>query len=293
MRVLQLGTVVALAVAAPGAAAADGYSLPWQLRPAAIKTGLRSDSAIAFYDSGGSGHALATILGGSYAVLPTLGVSARIGLVYNAPPGPDSNAAAATNLALGGTYLIELLPELKLGLFLGLALPTASGGGNRPDPATLLATRVGLLARSAMDNALFAVNDITIFPAIDLAFVSGGLTVQAEATLLELIRVRGEQAQTDAAKSNFTAGVHVGYFLRPEVSIGMELRHQRFFSTPAAVAKDPSTRENTTIAVGPRLHLALGPELQFLPGLAFAAGLSGPVRASMYRIVQVDLVLTF
>ncbi len=46
------------------------YSLPWQLRPAAAATVIRSDTALAFHDDAtGSGtHAVAEMLLGSYKV---------------------------------------------------------------------------------------------------------------------------------------------------------------------------------------------------------------------------------
>ena len=39
---------------------------------------------------------------------------------------------------------------------------------------------------------MFAVNYLAIFPGVDLAYVSAGLTVQGEVTLFQLTRVRGD-----------------------------------------------------------------------------------------------------
>ena len=81
-----------------------------------------------------------------------------------------------------------------------------------------------------MDNSMFAVDYFTIFPGADLAYVAHGLTVQAEATLFQLTRVRGKDTVPgkDSSNTNLTAGLHVGYFVIPQFSVGVELRHQRW-----------------------------------------------------------------
>ena len=75
-------------------------------------------------------------------------------------------------------------------------------------------------ARAQLDNALFAVNDLALIPGFGAAYVSGGLTVQVEITLLQLMRVRGEAAQPEASKTNMTTGLHGGYFFLPQLSAG-------------------------------------------------------------------------
>ena len=71
-----------------------------------------------------------------------------------------------------------------------------------------------------MDNALFAVNDCTVIPGASVAYVAHRVTVQAEATLLQLTRVRGDKVQAEASKTNCTSGLHVGYFVDKMVSLG-------------------------------------------------------------------------
>src|SRR6187397_977069 len=49
------------------------YSIPWQLRPAAAATVVRSDTAMAFYENpatGESGTTVASMLLGSYKITP-------------------------------------------------------------------------------------------------------------------------------------------------------------------------------------------------------------------------------
>ncbi len=192
--------------------------------------------------------------------------------------------------------MFDLTPEFRLGLFLGLTVPVGTGGGDHPDAGQKLALAAGIRARSAMDNAMFAVNDFVVFPGVDVAYVSHGFTAQAEATLFQLTRVRGsEDPTTDSSRTNFTTGLHVGYFFIPAFSFGAELRHQRWLSTPKAVAADKTgaARDTTTIAFGPRFHIKVGKDEWLRPGVAFALPLDDPMSKASYKTVQVDVPFAF
>ena len=299
---MKLGPSIAAALAAlAGAASASAqttpaaspppYSLPWQLRPAVAATVVRSDTTVASHDdaAGDGTFTIASMLLASYKVTPELAPFVRFGVVGT----PD--AAAIANPAFGATFSFKLPEHLRLALFLGLTVPVGMGGGDTPDKDTAAAAKAGILARSAMDNAMFAVNDFTIFPGVDLAWVDHGLTFQIEATILGLSRVRGSAVQKDARKVNFTSGLHVGYFVIPELSLGAEIRHQRWLSTPKAVAADAtdSLRDTTTFAIGPRAHLKLGPTTWLRPGIAYARGIDDPMGKAGYNNVQIDLPLSF
>jgi hypothetical protein len=289
------------------------YSLPWQLRPVVAGNVVRSDTALALYEdptTGQAGSTVASLLLASYKVTDELAPMVRLGVVSNSPPTGDS-AFGFLNPVVGATYAIKPAKPLRLAFFLGAALPLGSGGGDDASPKAAAANAAGMRARSAMDNAMFAVNDFTIFPGVGLAFLHSGFTVQVEATLLQLMRVRGgtqpamgSPKNPDSSKTNFTTGLHVGYFLFPFLSVGAELRHQRFLSTPRAVAldDDPEStpaiapqglRDTTTFAVGPRFHLQLTEKLWLRPGFAFAMALDAPMERAEYKIVQLDLPLAF
>jgi hypothetical protein len=286
---------LALATAASSSAPAP-YSLPWQLRPAVVATVVRSDTAQAFFHdaAGNAGQTTASTLLVSYRVLPELAPFVRLAVVGNFPP-TGAAAASFVNPVVGAFWASKPSPDLRLAAMLGVTIPAGMGGGDAPPPATAAATRSGILARSALDNALFAVNDFTIIPGVDLAWVAHGFTVQLEATLLQLIRVRGAAVQPDAFKTNLTSGLHVAYFVLPQLSLGAELRYQRWLSTPAAVAADPTgaQRDTLSFAAGARGHFKLSDSLWFRPGLAYAHGLDDPMNALGYQIVQVDLPLVF
>jgi hypothetical protein len=281
------------------------YSIPWQLRPTAAATVLRSDTAFAFYESPAEkgGFTLASMLLGSYKLTPEFAPLVRLGVVSNSPPDGTATASGAAleskasflNPVVGGTYLFNLSPDFKLAAFLGLTIPVGSGGGDKPDPSVVAANGAGIVTRSAMDNAMFAVDYFTIFPGVGLAYVAHGVTVQVEATLLQLMRVRGEGTPpgADSSKTNFTAGLHVGYFFIPQLSAGIELRHQRWLSTPASVKLASATRDTTTAAVGLRVHIKLSDTTWLRPGIAYARALDDPMDAANYNIVQLDIPISF
>jgi hypothetical protein len=277
------------------------YSLPWQLRPAAIGTVVRSDTAFAFYEnpmSGESGSTVASMLLGSYKVSDAFAPLVRLGVVSNSPPdGPMSPGSGFNfiNPVVGGTYLFKLSPDFRLAAFLGLTAPIGGGGGDSPDPANATANAAGIAARSAMDNAMFAVNYFTVFPGVGFAYVNHGVTVQVEATLLQLLRVRGENhpAGADSSRTNLTMGLHVGYFFIPQLSAGAELRHQRWLSTPAAIEANDALRDTSTFAIGLRGHFKLSDTIWLRPGLAYARALDDPMDAAKYNIVQLDIPLAF
>lgn len=283
------------------------YSLPFQLRPAAASTVIRYDEAFAFYEDPGthdSGFATVPILTFSYKVVKGFAPMVRLGLVSNSPPKTKNPMTGAItqpasgvdflNPILGGTYSLELSPELRLAFFLGFTIPIGGGGGDHPDAGDKAARgAAGIYTRSAMDNAMFAVNDFTFFPGVDFAFVKAGFTAQAEATLLQLTRVRGSTDQPDSSKTNLTMGLHVGYFVIPAISLGAELRHQRWLTTPSTVTATPTSRDTTTIAVGPRFHFQISKGRWLRPGVAFAFPLDDPMKKSSYKILQIDVPFSF
>lgn len=303
-------TLLAAALALPSLVAAQDapppppppYSLPWQLRPAAVANVVRSDTAIAMYepevaDSGGT--TIASTLLASYKVTPDIAPMLRLGIVSNSPPEvggvtPDSGFGFL-NPILGGTWAFALSPNMKLALFLGLSVPIGSGGGNDPDPENRAAMlKYGIPARSAMDNAMFAMNYFTVFPGVDFAFVHSGFTAQAEVTFLQLLRVRGDDQDTDSSRTNLTMGLHLGYFIIPMLSVGADLRYQRWLASKTFLDDDNDKNDDTaSFAIGPRFHFKLSDTMWIRPGLAYARGIDNPMRENGYNILQVDVPVSF
>ncbi len=176
------------------------------------------------------------------------------------------------------------------------------GSGDHPEPGIAAANTAGLQARSGMDNSMFAVNYFTGIVGGDIAYVDRKLTVQGEATLFQLLRVHGDDAgnaSTDAARTNSTMGLHLGYFVIPALSFGAELRYQRWLSTPTKlnmgvkVDFSAASMDTTTVAIGPRAHFAVGKGVWLRPGISYARVLDQPLANQSYNMVQVDLPVVF
>jgi hypothetical protein len=258
---------------------------------------IRSDTSIALYKNPvnkESGSTIASMLLGSYKVTDDFAPLIRLGIVSNSPPTPAKGATVFTNPVLGGLYGLKF-GDFKLGLFLGLTIPIGGGGGNTPKPENRAAMlQGGISARSAMDNAMFAMNYFTIFPGVGFAYIKDGLTLQAEATVFQLTRVKGDKIPgEDSSRTNFTSGIHAGYFFIPQLSAGVELRHQRWISTPTAVKTRDALRDNTTVAIGPRAHFKLGEKSWLRPGVSVALPIDSPMKNADYVIAQIDIPFVF
>jgi hypothetical protein len=147
------------------------------------------------------------------------------------------------------------------------------------------------------------VNYFTVLPGVGFAFVDSGFTAQVEVTVLQLLKTRGPAA-VDESNTNLTSGIHLGYFVLPSLSIGGEVRHQRWLSTPTAIQEGagmpPRTaeqesmlRDTTTFAVGPRFHVKLSDKSWIRPGFAFAMPIDKPLADSKYKVVQLDIPYAF
>jgi hypothetical protein len=264
---------------------------------------VRSDTAIASYDgkdaSGATqgGTTVATMLLASYKVTPQLAPMVRLGWVRNTPP-VGNTGSALVNPIVGVTWGQKLGHDLRLAAFLGVTAPIGQGGGDSPDPTTAAATKAGVAARSAMDNAMFQVNYFTVIPAVDLAWVAHGVTLQAEVGLLQLTRVRGEKASPDSSNTNSVFGFHAGAFVLPQLSFGGEVRYQRWLTTPSLM-KDTAgnaveaKRDNLTAALGARGHFKVGKTSWLRPGVAYARAFDKPMKDASYNIVQADLLFAY
>jgi hypothetical protein len=298
-------TAVANANLAPAVAPAPPpppYSLPWQLRPVAAASVVRSDTAVAFYDNGmgASGSTVATMLLASYKVTPSLAPMVRLGFVQNDAPAAGADGTSFVNPVVGATYARKI-NALRWAAFLAGTVPIGMGAGNTPDAGAATADTAGVRARSAMDNAMFAVNYFTAIVGGDLAYVDHKVTVQLEATLFQLMRVRGENAgsATDSSRTNSTVGLHAGYFIVPFLSLGGELRYQRWLTTPTQLSmgnKVPIAdvaKDTMTVAFGPRAQFQLSKGIFLRPGISYARALDKPVSDASYNVIQVDLPLYF
>lgn len=302
------GTPALSATATPPVPAAPAippppYSLPWQLRPVTVGNVVRSDTATAFYKdaAGNTGSTVATMLLASYKVTPELAPMVRMGLVKNDAPGAGADGSSFVNPIVGVTYS-KKLGSFRLAPFLATTIPIGTGAGDTPDLGTNGANAAGIRARSAMDNAMFAVNYMTGIAGVGFAYVDHKFTAQLEATVLQLFRVRGDNAApaTDSTRTNSTVGLHLGYFIIPQLSVGGDLRYQRWLSHPTnrnmAGANVPiidANMDTVTFAVGPRAHFKLSKTMWLRPGISYARGLDAPLTTTSFNVVQVDVPFVF
>jgi hypothetical protein len=273
------------------------YSLPWLLRPAVPASVLRLDETIAFFEdpaSRTSGTTYVTSLIGSYKLAPEWSLVFRETWVRNDAPGggPDPSGSGFSNALVGANYSRTFGAGWRWTGFLASTIPIGSGGGESPNAGASAAMNAAIPARSAMDNALFAVNYWTVIGGLDLTYLAPEVSLQAEVTVLQLTRVRGPDTQ-DSSRTNFTAGIHAGHFFSPAVSLGAEFRVQRWLTNAAPVRSDPAAREQFTFGIGPRLHLKVGDSGWFRPGLSYTRALDDPMAAKNYNIVQIDLPYAF
>lgn len=298
------------------------YSLPWQVRPVTVGNSVRWDNTIAHYEDwmGRGGLTYATILNAAVKIPGTgdpgngLGALLRLPVVYDSPPGGTPEGAAFGNPLVGVAYGVKVPKPFRLNLSVGFGLPIGMGGGDKPDAGQKNARVKGSPARAWMDAALFLVNDFGITPGLDFAYVDHGLTVQVETTLLQFLRVRGCSEpnatpavcdQKEDAKTNFNASLHIGYFVIPMLSLGLDFRYQRWLNAPLAVentkptlangyATQSDAYDNLTFALGPRVHIPIG-KMWLRPGVAYVRALDKPMAASTpnYHMVQIDVPFQF
>lgn len=277
----------------PNSPAPPPYSLPWQLRPVTAATVVRLDETFAMFRNSAGDGGLTAVTSGivSWKASPSWVLLGRLSWVTNDPPGTAASGSAFSNVLAGVSY-VRPLGALRSASFLAVALPTGQGGGDSPAPATAVGVAAGIPARSGMDNALFAVNYWTAIAGFSVARVTPALTAQAEATVLRLTRARGPATQ-DAARTNFTAGLHVGRFVTPRVSLSGELRMQRWFTDAAPVRANPDARETVTFAVGPRFHFPLAGKRWVRPGISWTHALDAPLSDQSYDMIQLDVPVSF
>lgn len=269
MRIL----VVVLATCWATAARADGpaapYTAPLQLRGAVAGNAVRTETALGFADNGG---AIASYLSASYKFLPDVAGVVRVGMA-SASPEAGSALVALMNPQLGVLWSPKLGDSFRLSPFLAVTIPVGMGGGEDPDPGVVASLAAARQARFALDGAIALPNHLWVAGGLSAAWIAHGLTVQAELTLVEGIQVRGPAAADDTM-TNSISGVFIGYAVLPVLSVGAELRYQRFLSTPSSVVKDPDARDQLSVAVGARGHIPLD-GVTVRPGVSYGRALGG------------------
>ncbi len=77
------------------------------------------------------------------------------------------------------------------------------------------------------------------------------------------------------------------------MSLGAEVRLQRWLSDAAPARNDPSARQQLTFGIGRRLHLKVGKGSWLRPGLSYTCALDDPMARKGYNILQIDVPYVF
>ncbi len=262
----------------------EEVSLPWQLRSVTTSNVVQADTTVAVFrdPQGNIDINQTTALSASYQLTDRWATMARFGFVGNNAPGAALDGTSFSNPIAGATYT-GTMNSRRIALFGAVALPVGSGGGNEPDPRAARTNAASITARPA-DEAMFEVNYATAILGADIAYVKHAFTAQAEATLLQSVRVRGDKtaAGADAFRTRATIGGHLGVFLGPHVSIGADLEYRRWLSHPTMLdamsdPRVPSADEGSstlTASIGARVHFHLG-KVSVHPGLSYTRGFDG------------------
>jgi hypothetical protein len=269
------------------------YTAPFQLRSVIPKSGVRLDTILGLHTTPSTDAQTSVVLLSAQVLLAeSIALQARWGIDSN-QTGNDNSRTGILNPTLGFLIGVPVGRDFRFAMSITFSAPVATGGGDEPDPNHLVLQKESSLARSAMDNASFSVNDVGFPSGLSFAYIKNGVTAQIDGTVIPTVRVKGANAEPDSSKVNSTFGLFLGYLFVREVSIGGELRYQRYLTTPLGVQYDPSTRDNLTMAVGPRFHLQLTDSVWVRPAVSFARGLRGPVEQQSFQMVQLDVPISF
>ena len=191
------------------------------------------------------GSTVATTLFATYKLTPNLAPLVRLGFVQNSPSVAAGTAPPSgewlVNPIVGVTYARPVGP-LRVAGFVGVTIPVGMGGGDAPDAGAAQAVKDAPAARSAMDNAMLAVNYFTAIGGVDAAFVGprgsrrGIRSDGLPAALGRGARMRQAGDRLGAHELDRRAG-RLGYFVIPQtLAIAGEL-------ALSAVALDADAQE--------------------------------------------------
>lgn len=275
-------------------------SLPWSLRPPAVANVVRLDGALGIYRDG---VAFAPTLLGMVKIVDDFGAVIRVGVAHvNA--AREVLQTAFDDVAIGLYCAPKFAVGWRASLFAAGTLPVGTGGGSdvtaevnalpsaKDVPIGYKALGAAAAARGSMDNMLYAVNYVAFAIGAGMSYAApNGVSVQFEGTVFGLGRIGGVAYEPDEGKINFTTGVHVGHTLGP-VNLSLEVRYQRWLSTPVAVEKDDAKRDTLTAGIGARTRFKVA-GLTLRPGIAYFEPLDDPLAAAGYHMLVFDVPVVF
>lgn len=267
----------------PAVALAGPYSSPFQLRSAVPGTSIKTDTAIA---SAENGSTVVSFLSASVKVLPEVATSVRVGFASMSPAnGPGS--PAFMNPQVGVLWSPKIRDDLRISPCFSITLPVGMGGGESPDAAVTASLGGAKQARFMLDSSIASPNHLGLGLGLSVAWFDHGLTLQADANVNQSFQTRGPESVDDAI-TNSIAGLFAGYAILPQLSVGAELRYQRYLTTPASVAKNAQLRDQASFAVGARGTFDLE-AFKLKPGVSYGHAIGGAMGAGDTNVVLLDL----
>jgi hypothetical protein len=247
-------------------------SLSWQLRPVTIGNVARIDSAAAaFNDSNGNlDLAISTAVTASYQLSDAWAPMLRLGMIGNNAPGAALDGSSFANPLVGATYA-RRIGDYRLAAFGGATIPVGTGNSR---------THTASGTARPADRAMFDAEYMAGIAGVDLAYSHRGFTAQGEATVVQSVRVRGDEMTPYETRA--AVGVHLGYLVGWHVAIGGDLHYE----------------DTLTASLGVRTQLELGEHTWIRPGIAFLRGLDGrgldaPLLTAQTTAVMIDIPVTF
>jgi len=232
---------------------------------------------------------MVTALLGGHRLTPTFGLILRLTYTFNWPDvGPSGTAFA--NPALVALWAPQLDLPVKLAFSGVFVAPLGQGGGLTPDPATSASIKAAGNVRSAMDGSVFSPNYLTLVAGAAASWNRHGVTVHAEANILNLFHVK-DSVEEDV-KISLTSGLHVGWAFWGPLNAAAEFHYQRWLTTPDAVTADDTKREQGSFLLGLRATFKAG-GVTLRPGISYAQGFDAPMSALHTHNFQLDVPVVF
>jgi hypothetical protein len=265
----------------------------WALRGLSVTNVVRVDTVTAMSSQQATpSNEQVTFLSGCYRLNDNFGVSAKWGFWHYAPNN-GAQIDAYSNPAAYVNFAVPIDRHFSFAAIAGLSAPIGSGGGNSPDSNVYASVSATKYAKAMLENSLLSPNEVGVPLGFDFGYREGRFTAQLEANMSVLARVKGEAKTPDSARIPAWAAAMVGYFILPELSAAAELRYTTSLTTTAAIAKDPSTRDNMSFAVGVRGYVRIANNIAFRPGVSYGRGIEGRLNDLGYQYVQVDFPMVF
>jgi hypothetical protein len=231
-----------------------------------------------------------TVVTASLDVGRSWSVFGRIGLVDDEST-LEERASGFANPALGATFGFELARHVRLAFTLGSTIPVGSGGGDSPArPAALRA----MLNGTDWGGPMFGPNHLDVYEGFALTWTPGRLTLRIRRTLHPALRVRGARTDVLGPRVIFTSsGLTAGCSLGRGISTMAELDETRFLNRPSFLGSDPSNRSDHYLVAGLEGDFGIGPSRRLQPAVLYAAAVDAPKNRRAFRLVEVDLRLSF